>query len=125
MLNNDSIILYVQNTSLSTDFYTKILGKEAFDSSENFAGIALNASTTLYLWSAHEVKPEISSIQSGGMELSFTLNDKESVDALYKDWQKQGITIAQTPTQMDFGYTFTALDPDGHRLRIYTSSTCV
>lgn len=125
MLKNDLIILYVKNTSLSTAFYTKLLDKDAFDSSENFACIPLNASTTLGLWSAHTVKPEVRTIGNNGMELTFALNDKESVDALYETWQKQNITIAQEPTQMEFGYTFTALDPDGHRLRAYYSSDCV
>lgn len=29
------------------------------------------------------------------------------------------MTILQTPTDMDFGRTFVALDPDKHRLRVY------
>ncbi len=31
----------------------------------------------------------------------------------------RGLTIAQAPSDMDFGRTFVALDPDGHRLRVY------
>jgi predicted enzyme related to lactoylglutathione lyase len=27
--------------------------------------------------------------------------------------------IVQPPTRMEFGYTCTALDPDGHRLRVF------
>jgi predicted enzyme related to lactoylglutathione lyase len=27
--------------------------------------------------------------------------------------------VAQPPTRMDFGFTFLALDPDGHRLRVF------
>jgi hypothetical protein len=27
--------------------------------------------------------------------------------------------ILQPPTAMDFGYTFLAADPDGHRLRVF------
>jgi hypothetical protein len=27
--------------------------------------------------------------------------------------------ILQPPTEMDFGRTFTAADPDGHRLRVF------
>jgi hypothetical protein len=29
------------------------------------------------------------------------------------------LKIAQAPTAMDFGMTFVALDPDGHRLRVF------
>jgi predicted enzyme related to lactoylglutathione lyase len=28
-------------------------------------------------------------------------------------------TVAQKPTDMDFGRTFVVLDPDGHRIRVY------
>jgi len=31
------------------------------------------------------------------------------------------LPIAQPLTQMDFGYTFVALDPDGHRLRVFAA----
>ena len=30
-----------------------------------------------------------------------------------------GLKILQTPTDLDFGRTFVALDPDNHRLRVY------
>ena len=29
--------------------------------------------------------------------------------------------ILRAPTQLDFGYTFTSADPDGHRVRIFMS----
>jgi len=29
------------------------------------------------------------------------------------------LDIIQEPVQMDFGYTFVATDPDGHRLRVF------
>ena len=35
------------------------------------------------------------------------------------DWAKRGLEIIQRPTEMEFGLTFVALDPDGHRLRVY------
>jgi hypothetical protein len=41
-----------------------------------------------------------------------------AVEATYTAWKKPGPTIAQVPTRMDFGTTFVALDPDGHRLRL-------
>jgi hypothetical protein len=42
-----------------------------------------------------------------------------AVDATFADWSGRGLPIAQKPTGMDFGYTFVALDPDGHRLRVF------
>ena len=29
-------------------------------------------------------------------------------------------TVEPPPTDMDFGHTFVALDPDGHRLRVFS-----
>jgi predicted enzyme related to lactoylglutathione lyase len=43
----------------------------------------------------------------------------DAVGVTHADWSKRGLTIAQPPTQMDFGHTFVALDPDGHRLRVF------
>ena len=33
-----------------------------------------------------------------------------------------GVKILQPPTDMDFGRTFVALDPDGHRLRVFAAA---
>jgi hypothetical protein len=41
------------------------------------------------------------------------------VQALYADWAKRGLRVAQAPRVMDFGFTFLSLDPDGHRLRVF------
>ena len=30
-----------------------------------------------------------------------------------------GCIVLQQPTAMDFGYTFTVQDPDGHRVRVF------
>ena len=35
------------------------------------------------------------------------------------EWLARGLTLIQAPTKMEFGYTCMALDPDGHRLRLY------
>ena len=53
--------------------------------------------------------------------VAFTVADATAVKATHADWVKRGLTIAQAPTQMDFGHTFVALDPDGHRLRVLAS----
>jgi predicted enzyme related to lactoylglutathione lyase len=41
------------------------------------------------------------------------------VEALHADWQGLGVPIAQPPATLDFGRSFVALDPDGHRLRVF------
>ena len=68
------------------------------------------------LWSRHAVEPAAAAAAGGGSELAFTAED---VDAVHADWAARGLPIAQEPTDMDFGRTFVALDPDGHRLRVF------
>ena len=53
---------------------------------------------------------------TGGSEIAFMVAD---VDAVHTDWLSRGLTILQAPTDMDFGRTFVAVDPDGHRLRVF------
>jgi hypothetical protein len=50
--------------------------------------------------------------------VAFSVPDRSVVNDLYADWAGRGLAIAQRPTAMDFGYTFVALDRDGHRLRV-------
>lgn len=45
--------------------------------------------------------------------------DAIAVDTMYTDWKRRGLEIIQAPTRMSFGATFVALDPDGHRLRVF------
>ncbi len=54
-----------------------------------------------------------------GLEPTFTFFDDTAVDRLFAEWQMRGLTLIQAPTRMEFGYTCMALDPDGHRLRLY------
>ena len=61
--------------------------------------------------------PSIHSVSGiSASEVAFIAND---VDATHAEWLAKGTTILQGPTDMDFGRTFTAADPDGHRLRVF------
>lgn len=53
------------------------------------------------------------------MEIVFAEDSDAQVDERFAQWTGNGLVIAQQPTRMEFGYTFVALDPDGHRLRVY------
>ncbi|HET9863936.1 MAG TPA: hypothetical protein VFP37_10870 [Steroidobacteraceae bacterium] len=33
---------------------------------------------------------------------------------------RRGLSVAQAPVELDFGYTFVMPDPDQHRLRVFT-----
>jgi len=114
------VLLYVDNPSLSAGFYSDILGLEPIEASPTFAMFMLSSGLKLGLWSKHTVEPAAPA-SFGGFELAFSVDSKEIVDSMYADCCSCEQRIVQPPTEMDFGYTFVALDPDGHRLRVYFS----
>ncbi len=123
------ILLYVENPTASAAFYGDLLGKKPLEASPTFAMFELGAGLMLGLWARDTVDPKPSPLAStaakqdkGHSEVAFALPDNAQVDAKHAEWKKKGLIIAQPPTKMDFGHTFVALDPDGHRLRVYAPS---
>jgi catechol 2,3-dioxygenase-like lactoylglutathione lyase family enzyme len=110
------VLLYVENPPASVAFYADLFGKPAVETSPTFAMLPLDAEVMLGLWSRHTVEPVATA--PGGGEIAFTVADKEAVERTHADWKGRGLPIVQAPTAMDFGHTFVALDPDGHRLRV-------
>ena len=113
----DFILLYVDDTGRSARFYSELLDRPPINSSEGFAMFEARPGLMLGLWKKDEGAP--SANPPGGFELGIPVAADSDVDRIASDWAARGIPIAQQPEDMDFGRTFTALDPDGHRLRIY------
>jgi catechol 2,3-dioxygenase-like lactoylglutathione lyase family enzyme len=111
------VLLYVDDPTASAAFYAALLGRPPVESSPNFAMFALESGVMLGLWSRREVAPAATT--PGGAELAFTVADADAVRATHANRIERGLVIAQPPTQLDFGYTFVALDRDGHRLRVF------
>jgi predicted enzyme related to lactoylglutathione lyase len=112
-----SLLLYVQNPAESAAFYGALLNKAPVEQSANFAMFVLDSGATLGLWARHDVQP--AATPAGGIELLFRVDSREAVDEAHTLWARQGMPILQAPVAMDFGYTFVASDPDGHRLRVF------
>jgi catechol 2,3-dioxygenase-like lactoylglutathione lyase family enzyme len=121
MTDPNFIILYVDNPSASASFYAGLLGKTPVESSPTFALFILESGLKLGLWSRHTVEPAANAAGGGG-EIGFPVDSSDAVHNLFADWVKRGLEIIQRPTEMDFGFTFVALDPDGHRLRVFALS---
>lgn len=119
MTEPNMTILYVNNPTISATFYQNLLGYAPIESSPTFAMFALKSGIMLGLWGKKGVEPAPTSA-NGASELVFTLENHPKVDQVHKEWKKNGLKIIQSPTTMDFGYTFVATDPDGHRLRVFT-----
>lgn len=109
------ILLFVKNPVASAAFYSKLFGLPPVEQSPTFALFALPNGIQLGLWSRYTAEPTITA-SAGASEICFS---SENIDALYDAWGAQGITIIQKPTEMDFGRTFVALDPDDHRIRVH------
>jgi hypothetical protein len=72
----------------------------------------------LGLWSKYTVEPA-ATMTGGGAELAIAVDGANAVSSLHAQWRAKGITVIQAPVDLDFGHTFVALDPDGHRLRVF------
>lgn len=112
------MLLYVDNPQISGKFYSALLGREPVEASPTFVMFALPSGLMLGLWSRHTVQPPPVS-NAGGSEIGIAVENPGAVATTCADWKGCGIAIAQEPTVMDFGTTFVALDPDGHRLRVF------
>ena len=122
MADPNFIILYVDNPAASADFYAELLGKPPVESSPTFAMFALPSGVMLGLWSRHTVEPAAATTFGGSSEVAFAVDSKDQVTSLFDAWTGRGLRVAQPPTDMDFGHTFVALDPDGHRLRVFAAA---
>ncbi|THK34850.1 glyoxalase [Ensifer sp. MPMI2T] len=117
MAKPNLIVLYVANPLASVDFYSKLLGGEPTVAFPTFSSFELPGGFTLGLWAQASVAPEPSA-EGVRSELAFMVEGEEAVRAHYEEWRAMGLPIAQELTKLDFGPTFVALDPDGHRLRV-------
>ena len=113
------ILLYVSNPLNSLKFYETILGTKAIDQAPSFAMLPFNDATILGLWIENGVKPTASA-KAGATELGFHVEDRAAVDSTFDRWKSEGVAMVLDPAKLDFGYTFVGVDPDGHRLRVFT-----
>ncbi|WP_413504157.1 VOC family protein [Serratia grimesii] len=121
MTTPNMTLLYVDNPEKSAVFYRRLLGLAPVELSPTFALFVLSNGFKLAMWSKHTVEPA-ATITGGGGEIGFMCEEPQQVDALYQQWYEQGLEIIQPPVTLDFGYSFVAIDPDGHRLRVYNLS---
>jgi catechol 2,3-dioxygenase-like lactoylglutathione lyase family enzyme len=112
------VLLYVADPRRSAEFYAEILDRKPVELSAGFAMFVLPSGLKVGLWKREEVQPPAEGAP-GSAELVLAEESDAQVDERFAQWTGNGIVIAQKPTRMEFGYTFVALDPDGHRVRVY------
>ena len=118
----NSVIRYVSDVEASTAFYRRILGHGPIETYPGFSVFALSDNVILGLQAADEIEPAAEPCV-GGSELSLSDVEHIDVDRLYAHWKALGIPMILEPTVLEFGYTFVATDPDGHRLRVCATDT--
>ncbi|EJZ20387.1 VOC family protein [Rhizobium sp. Pop5] len=118
MIDSNSILLFVTDATKSASFYSQLLGQDPVDASPTFAMFILPSGLALGLWGKAGVEPAPAAM-GGGCDVGFRVATTEMVDELHAEWQGKGATVLLPPTNLDFGRSFVAADPDGHRLRVY------
>lgn len=127
MIDLNFIILYVRDPLRSAEFYSDILESSPVELEPTFTMFVLANGVKLGLWARGDVEPPVTlnstAAENGfGGEIALPQSENQQVDTLFAAWKQRGLSILQEPTPMDFGYTFVALDPDGHRLRVFSPS---
>lgn len=112
------LLLAVADPLKSETFYSRLLGQEPVQKAPTFVLYVLPNGIKLGLWIKDEMVPR--PLPPGGVEVTFSEPDKDAVNATYATWKQRGATIVQEPTDMDFGFTFAARDPDGYVLRVFS-----
>ncbi|NKL63429.1 drug:proton antiporter [Rhizobium leguminosarum] len=118
MIDSNSILLFVADVPKSAGFYGQLLGQDLVEFSPTFAMFILPSGLALGLWGKAGVEPAPAAT-GGGCDVGFKVATADMVDTLHAEWQAKDATILLPPTSLDFGRTFVAADPDGHRLRVY------
>jgi catechol 2,3-dioxygenase-like lactoylglutathione lyase family enzyme len=112
-------ILYVDSPEASAAFYQKLFGLAPVELSPTFAMFILPSGLVFGLWSRHTVEPA-AICTGGGGEIAIRASTAADVDTTHAAWQALDVSILQSPTDAEFGRTFLAVDPDGHRIRVFT-----
>lgn len=117
-----SLILYVTDVEVSTEFYKTLLEAEPLETFDGFAVFALTGGFVLGLQARDQIDPKAQA-SAGEAELSWSNADRATVDRLHTEWTAKNVAIILEPTELAFGYTFVGTDPDGHRLRVCATDT--
>jgi predicted enzyme related to lactoylglutathione lyase len=118
-VNLGFVVLYVQDMKKVEAFYTDILGLTVVEevSSPTFVTLRSGGGSLLALQDkTAALMPPAREDQPGSVELSFEVDD---VDATWKRWKEQGVTVVAAPVDLPFGRYFLAQDPEGRWLSAY------
>ncbi|MBX3710146.1 MAG: glyoxalase [Gammaproteobacteria bacterium] len=115
MLIPNLLLFYVEDPLKSALFYEKIFLIKPVAVFPTYVAFSFENGLTFSLWS-HHAKNFVSGGTGHRSELSFLVENEETVSEIRRQWEKLNVTIEQDLHIAAFGLTFVALDPDGHRI---------
>ncbi|MBK9082294.1 MAG: drug:proton antiporter [Rhizobiales bacterium] len=117
MIEPTFLLLFVEDPAVSAGFYARALGRAPLETSPTFVMFALGGGWRLGLWRREGVQPSPTAGAFGG-EIGVPV-EVERLEPLRAALEAAGARIAQPIVAADFGPNFLALDPDGHRIRVF------
>jgi predicted enzyme related to lactoylglutathione lyase len=111
-------IVYVNDAPAAARFYGNLLGMSPSFETPGYITFDLGPGADLALWSGQfeDLSPEVPRTSEVCLAIDGGRPDK--LNATFKQWQSQGVTILREPHDAGFGLTFLAADPDGNRIRV-------
>ena len=118
-MNLGFVILHVQDIGKAKVFYTDVVGLTVVEtlSGPTFVALQSDGGSRLALQDKTAARvPQKQPEQSGGVEVSFEVDD---VDGTWQRWQDKGVELVTAPVDLPFGRFCMAKDPDGFYLSAY------
>ncbi|WP_394182804.1 VOC family protein [Marinomonas posidonica] len=112
-------IFYVNDVEASVDFYRLLFERDPVEQQDSFALFVSESGNKFGLWAWSCVEPKADKVVSASMEIALEVSNLITLQIYCRKWSELGVEIIQDISVMDFGTSFTALDPDGHRLRVF------
>ncbi|MFE8991275.1 VOC family protein [Streptomyces collinus] len=110
-------IVYVNDAPAAARFYGDLLGMRPSFETPGYITFDLGPGADLALWSGQF--EDLSEDVPRTSEVCLAIGGgPDEINAIFKQWQSEGVTILQDPHDAGFGLTFLAADPDGNRIRV-------
>jgi predicted enzyme related to lactoylglutathione lyase len=110
-------IVYVNDAPAAARFYGDLLETRPSFETPGYITFGLGPGADLALWSGRfdNLSPAVPRTSEVCLAID---GGPDELNAIFKQWQSQGVTILQEPNDAGFGLTFLAADPDGNRIRV-------
>ncbi|MEV4767517.1 VOC family protein [Micromonospora chokoriensis] len=111
-------IVYVNDAPAAARFYGDLLGLSPSLETSGYITFNLGPGAELALWAGQfeNLSPDVP--RTSEVCLAIDGGRPDEINAIFRQWQAQGVTILQEPHDVGFGLTFLAADPDGNRIRV-------